>query len=134
MSKIVKRGYLGVISNWILAYRRTKYIRLYGSIKSPHILPRHISDHLIFREMMDYQIILHVFNSPLIFQQNKLLPTYPLYIRLYGLNNSTFARVEAKEMEEYNYGQERFKIHDIKKVISIHKTHVAIIWPYSHEH
>jgi len=62
-----------------------------------------------------------------------LCPTYPLYIGLYGIQKFTFAKLEAKSTLEYNFVDERFRMHDPEKMVSSHVAHIKICYPYTHQ-
>jgi hypothetical protein len=49
---IIKR-----IGNWYLMEHGT-YIRVYGAMKSPHLLPRFVPDRLVLQEVA-YQTVIH---------------------------------------------------------------------------
>lgn len=118
---------LGRIGDWYLNEPSTD-IRIYGATKAPHLLPKHVPERLVIREIA-YQTILHGFNASLAKDQNKLCPAYPIYIGLYGLTNSKFAKMEAEAMEDSQFGEERFKRHDLGKVVLFHTKcnhHLAI--------
>lgn len=102
------------------------YIKIYVATKPPHMLPRYVPNIPVLKEVA-YQTIMHGFNDSLIKDQKKLCPTYLLYIGLYKLNNSTFARMEAKAIQHYKFVEEIFKRHDLQKVVFYH----AVMWPYT---
>jgi hypothetical protein len=85
--------------------------RIYGVTQAPHTLPTYVPNRLIIQEI-GYQTTLHGFNACLIKHQKKLCPTYPLYIGMYGLTNSTWARMEGEKIEEYHFKLERTQMHD----------------------
>jgi len=49
-----------------------------------------------------------------------------MYIGLHGLNNSIFTSMEVKATNVYKFGEERFRKHDLEKVVFYYAVHVAI--------
>jgi hypothetical protein len=72
----------------------------------------------------------HGFNTCLIKHQKKLCPTYPLYIGMYGLIDSTWARMEGENIEEYHFKLERTQMHDPLGIIEKHRVEMKISFPY----
>jgi hypothetical protein len=76
------------IGDW---YMNSTYFRIPRATKALHLLPKHVPYRLAIRDIA-YQTFLHGFNSSLSKEKNKLCPSLRLYIGVYGLTSSNYAR------------------------------------------
>jgi hypothetical protein len=84
---------LSEIGEWYVD-EKIACIMINGETNPAHVLPKFVLDRLVIREIT-YQMILHGFNALLSKDHKECCPTYPLYIGMYGLSNSKFAKMEA---------------------------------------
>jgi hypothetical protein len=80
------------IGDWYLMEHGT-YIRIYGAMKPPHLLPRFIPDKLVLQEVA-YQTIIHGVEGMLYRSKKSIWPPLPLYIGNYFFENTKQAQVE----------------------------------------
>jgi hypothetical protein len=94
------------IGDWFLLDHST-YIRIYGSMKYPHLLLWFMLDRLVLQEV-SYQIVIHGVGGD-IYQSNKAIsPPFPLYISNYFFSNTKQAHEEVNTLLSYHFGEEIF--------------------------
>ena len=70
------------IGDWCLMENGT-YIKIYGAMKPPHLLPRFVPDKLVLQEVAYIQTIIHGIRGMLYKSNKSIWPPLPLYIGSY---------------------------------------------------
>ena len=75
------------------------YIRVYSCEATPHILPKFISYRWLLKEVAHQTIIMGI-NQTLIRYPKKILPTFPIKLRIYSLLHIYNSKKEANSLED----------------------------------
>jgi hypothetical protein len=125
------RKVISKIGHWYLEERNT-YIRIFGALGAPHLLPTHVPDKLVLGEIC-YQTILQGFNASLVKDKKRIFIPYGFYVGYHFVKDTTQARQEAQSQIEYRFITERYRRHDPKKLVVEHANQVVSHWPYPHD-
>jgi hypothetical protein len=117
------------IGDWYLMEHDT-YIKVYGAMKLPHLLPRFVPDKLVLQEVA-YQTIIHGVGGMLYQLKKAIWPPLPLYVGNYFLENTKQAQAEVNNLLSYHFGEERYKIHDPKNIVRDHFNKIGLPWEYT---
>jgi hypothetical protein len=79
--KVIRR-----IGDWYLMEHRT-YIRVYGAMNLPHLLPRFVPDKLVLQEVV-YQTIIHGVGGMMYRLKKEIWPPLPLCVENYLFKNT----------------------------------------------
>jgi hypothetical protein len=106
------------------------YIRVYGAMKSPHLLPRFVPDKLVLlRSGLSNG---DQWSRGMLYRDKKAIwPPLPLYIDTYLFSNTKKIQEEVDILLSYHFGEERFRRHDPKKVIKEHFNKLGVPWEYT---
>jgi hypothetical protein len=74
------------IGDWYLMEHGT-YIRIYGAMKAPHLLPRYVPDKLVLQEVA-YQTVINRVREILYRDKKAIWPPLPLWIGTYSFENT----------------------------------------------
>jgi hypothetical protein len=91
------------------------YIRIYGAMKPPHLVPWFIPDKLVLQEVA-YQTIIHGVGGTLYRSMKEIWPPLPLYIGTYFFENTKQVEAEVDVFLSYHFGEEIFRSHDPKNI------------------
>jgi hypothetical protein len=119
------------IGDWYLMEHGT-YIRIYGAMKPPHLLPRFVPDKLVLQEVA-YQTIIHGVGGMLYRSKKSIWPPLPLYIGNYFFENTKQAQEEVDIFLSYHFGEERFRRHDPKNIVKEHFHSMRLPYEYTTE-
>jgi hypothetical protein len=108
------------------------YIRIYGVMKPPHLLPQSIPDKLVLQEV-EYQAIIHGIGRMLYRSKKEIWPLLPLYIGNYLFENTKQAQIEVDILLSYHSGEERFRRHDPKNIYNEHFNSMRLSYEYTIE-
>lgn len=86
---------LTTVANWFGEEKFT-YIRLFGSLTKPHVLPLYVPDKLLARELA-YQITIEGTSKTLRNSKKQVWPIFPLRCSVYTLHNYKHAEKEAEK-------------------------------------
>jgi hypothetical protein len=78
------------VGHWYLDEHDT-YIRVFGAIGAPHILPAHVPDHLVVGEIC-YQTILQGYNATLVKGKKWVFIPYGFHVGFYLVKDTTQAK------------------------------------------
>jgi hypothetical protein len=119
------------IGDWYLMEHGT-YIRIYGAMKPPHLLPQFIPENIVLQEVA-YQTIIHGVRGMLYRSKKEIWPPLPLYIGNYFFENTKQAQVEVDILLSYHFGEERFRRHDPKNIVKENFHRMRLPYEYTTE-
>jgi hypothetical protein len=119
------------IRDWYLMENDT-YIRIYGAMKPPHLLPRFVPDKLVLQEVA-YQTIIHGVRGMLYRSKKAIWPPLPLYIDNYFFENTKQAQTKVDILLSYHFGEERFRRHDPKNIVKENFNSMRLPYEYTTE-
>jgi hypothetical protein len=94
------------IGDWYLMEHDT-YIRVYGAMKPPHLLPQFVPDNIVLQEV-SYQTIIHGVGECYIESKRKFGHHLPLYVGNYFFENTKQAQAEVNTLLSYHFREEWF--------------------------
>jgi hypothetical protein len=97
ISSEAREGMKGIV-DWYLG-KYYSYVRVYGTIGAPHMLPYFILDHLVMREI-SHQTIRTRVTSFLMRNSKNIWPPFPIHIGNYNILNGKHARKEEKSLQD----------------------------------
>jgi len=104
--------------HWYLEKKST-YIRIFGAMGAPHLLPAHVIDRLVLGEIY-YQTILHDFNTSLVRDKKREFIPYEFYMGYHFVQDTTHAKQEAQNQVEYRFYTGRYRKHGPQNLVSQH--------------
>jgi hypothetical protein len=119
------------IGDWYLMEHDT-YIRIYGAMKPPHLLPRFVPNKLVFEEVA-YQTIIHGVVGMLYRSKKEIFPPLPLYIGNYFFENTKQSQSEVDILLSYHFGEEIFMRHDPQNIVKDHFNSMRLLHEYTIE-
>jgi DNA segregation ATPase FtsK/SpoIIIE-like protein len=119
------------IDDWFVLENET-YIRIYGSTKPPHVLPKFVPDKLVLQEVA-YHTLVHGVGASLSKYKKLSWPPLPFYVGSYSFKNSKEAHAEAEALATFHFGEGIFHRYDPRKVVSQHCKLCKHKWPYESE-
>lgn len=117
------------VVHWFPIWEGT-FIRVLGSYKTPHALPRFATDRVLMQEVC-YQMI-QGFSKTLRKGKKKPWPTFPLIIRAYTVENFKEVEAEAKEVKRYHFVTLNPCAYDPERVVAAHCKRANFNWLYPH--
>jgi hypothetical protein len=106
------------------------YIRVYGVMKSPYLLPRFVPDKLVLQEVA-YQTIIHGVGGMLYRFKKAICSPLPLYVGNYLFENTKQVQVEVDMLLSYHFGEERFRRHNPRNIVREHFNNVRLPYEYT---
>jgi hypothetical protein len=82
------------------------YIRVYGTMKSPHILPKFVLDKLVLQEI-SYQTMIHGVGACLYRDKKAIWPPLPLWVGSYSFKEIKESQAEVNTLASFHFGEER---------------------------
>jgi hypothetical protein len=125
------RKVISRVGNWYLEEKST-YLRIFGAIGAPHLLPAYVPDRLVLGEIC-YQTILQGFNASLVKDKKRAFIPYRFYVGYHFIKDTTQARKEAQIQVEYRFYMGRYRKHDPKNLVAQHASQVVSHWSYAHD-
>jgi hypothetical protein len=119
------------VCHWYFEETST-YIRVFGAIGAPHLLPVHVLDHLILGKIC-YQTILQGYNSSLVKDKKRDFISYGFHIGFYMVKDTAQAKQEGLSQLEYRFPTGHFHKHDPKGLVLQQTSQVSSCWPYAHD-
>jgi hypothetical protein len=95
------------------------YIRVFDATSAPHLLPVHVSYHLILREIC-YHTILKGYNDSLVKDKKRYSIPYGFHIGFYMVKDTTKEKQEGLNQLEYQFHTGYFQKHDTKDLYPQH--------------
>jgi hypothetical protein len=95
------------IGDWYIMEHNT-YIRVYGVVKPPHMLPQFVPNKLVLQEVA-YQTIIHRVMGMLYRLKKVVCPLFPLYIGNYFLENTKKSQEEVNTLLSYHFKKEGYR-------------------------
>lgn len=125
------RVVLSEIGDWFVTKKFT-YIRIYGATKAPHLLPKIVTEHMVLTKII-YQTYCHGMGSVFHRKRSHLWPCFPNTIGDYYVHTFSEAEKLGESIQEYHFGEDRFKIYEPKIVVINYMCSLDIPWPYTHD-
>jgi len=119
------------VGHWYLDEHST-YFKLFGATGAPHLLPAHVRDRLIVREIC-YQTILQGYNATLVKDKKWDLIHYGFHVGFYLIKDTAQAKKEGLSQLKFRFSTGRFLKHDPKGLVLQHVSEVSSYWPYTHD-
>ena len=83
------------------------YLRMYGGIKAPSLLPRYAIDYIVHKEAVR-QVFLDGFGNYLFDLKKSMFPSVSFYVGSYKFAKVKGAPKFVKELENFHFGEKRF--------------------------
>ena len=115
---------ISLIGDWFGEERFT-YIRIFGSIVEPHILPLYVLDKLLAQEI-SYQLTVEGMSRCLKNNKKLMWPTFPFHCGHYTLNKFTHAEKEVIKIRDLKLSTVLGRQYDPRKVAFDFTTSVSI--------
>jgi hypothetical protein len=96
---VVAKKIIAKVGHWYLDERDT-YIRIFGAIEAPHILPVHVLDQLVVGEIC-YQTILQGYNATLVKDKKRVFIPYGFHVGFYMVKDTARAKQEGFNQLEF---------------------------------
>lgn len=106
------------------------FIRVFGSYKTPHALPRFATNRVLMQEVC-YQMT-QGFLKTLRKGKKKPWPAFPLIIRAYTVENFKEVEAEDKELKGYHFVNLNHCTYDLERVVAAHCKRANFNWSYPH--
>jgi hypothetical protein len=119
------------IGHWYLDERET-YIRIFGAIGAPHLLPIYVPDRLLLGEIC-YQTIIQGYNATLVKDNKRAFIPYGFHIGFCMVKDTTHAKKIGLGQLEFWFQTNQFCKHDPKGLVIQHASQVSSCWPYAHD-
>jgi hypothetical protein len=119
------------VGHWYLDDLDT-YIKVFGAIGAPHILPVHVPDRIVVGEIC-YQTILQGYNATLVKDKKRVFIPYGFHVGFYLVKDIAQAKKEGLSQLDFLFQTERFCKHNPKGLVLKHASQVSSCWPYAHE-
>jgi hypothetical protein len=103
------------VGHWYLDERDT-YIRVFGATRASHLLPAHVSDWLVVREIC-YQTILEGCNATLVKEKKQTFIPYGFHVDFYLVKDTAQDKQEGLSQLEFKFQTCRFRKHDPKGLV-----------------
>jgi hypothetical protein len=87
---VVAKKLISKVGHWYLDEHAT-YIRVFGATRAPHILPAHVPDRLVIREIC-YQTIFQGYNATLVKDKKQVFIPYEFHVGFYLVKDTTQAK------------------------------------------
>jgi hypothetical protein len=87
----------GIVDSLLCKYY--SYIRVYGTTRTPHLLPCFLLDCLLMRDI-SYQTMGSGITSLLLISNKNIWPVFPIHIGNYTISNNPHAIKEAETLQE----------------------------------
>jgi len=119
------------VGHWYLDKCST-YIRVFGAIKVPHILPDHVPDRLVIGEIC-YHTILQGYNATLVKDKRQGFIRYGFHVGFYLVKDTDQAKQEGLSQLEFRFPTGWFYKHDPKGLVLQHASQVSSCWSHAHD-
>jgi hypothetical protein len=103
------------IGDWYLLEYKT-YIKIYGAIKAPHLLPRSVPYKVVLQEIA-YQTVIQKFRASLYRDKKSIWPPLPFWVESYSFEGIKQAQVEVDTLLSFFFREERLRRNDPKQVV-----------------
>ena len=105
------------LANWFTITHNT-FIRVFGSFKEPHVLPKFVTDKLLLQKVC-YQMM-RGFSKVLTKGKKKPWPTLPLTIGAYTVKYFKEVEAEAKETKGFHFPPVAHISYDPERIVPAH--------------
>ena len=106
------------------------YLRMFGSSRTPSLLPKYATDYVIHKEIVR-KIYIHGAGSFLFEQKKGVYPLVPFYIGSYRFSKVKRAPEFVKELEYFHFGEISFHRNDSKDKVSNYCAAVGVHFEYA---
>jgi hypothetical protein len=89
---VAAKKMISKVGHWYFEETNT-YIRVFGATGTPHLLPIHVPDHLIFGEIC-YQAIMQGYNASLVKYKKREFIPYGFHIGFYMVKDTAWEKKE----------------------------------------
>jgi hypothetical protein len=97
----VAKKMISKVSHWYLDEHDT-YIRVLAGTRTPHLLPVHVPNRLVVREIC-YQTILQGYNATLVKDKKRVFIPYGFHVGFYMVKDTTQAKKEGLSQLEFRF-------------------------------
>ena len=108
---------LGKVAHWFPLAEYT-FIRVFGSYKAPHAMPRYVTDKILIQEVFFQKS--SSFSRVLTKGKKKPWPMLPLTIGTYMVKDFREVEAEAEEMKIYLLGSLDHRTYDPERIVPDH--------------
>ena len=117
------------VAHWF-PFAEGTFIRVFGSLKTPHALPRFINDKLLFQEVC-YQMT-SSFSKVLTKGKKNPWPTMPLTIGAYTVKYFKEVEAEVEQMKGFYLGPLDLRTYGPERIVPDHCKWAKFKWSYHH--